>query len=133
MPEILNARQLPDIEDVPPLSAADEECLSAVREVLRQHGALQRFGVALLHSHFPLDADEVLLEEVDVERRVLTHRVASRRDLTEVNVVGTIWRLDDLPEDDWSMVDVQQLAKDLCRNVCAPERGHPLQHRPIGN
>jgi hypothetical protein len=127
---------LPDIDKVPPLNRDDFECLAAVRRVLEQHGALQRFGISLLHSHFPLADDEVLIESVDYEDRVLTHYVDSRDRLDGGSLVGTTWRLDDLPESsaEWTEEVEQALAMKLCRNVCEPgPKGHVKRHKEIKN
>lgn len=85
---------LPDIDDVPPLSEADDECIKEVRDVLERHGAISRFGLMLLHDHFPIAEDETLLETVDVENRTLMLRPAKREQLAEANTVQTSWRLD---------------------------------------
>jgi hypothetical protein len=60
---------LPDITDVSPMSMDDHAVLDAVRDVLVQHGALGRFGVHLLHKHFDMAEDEVLVEYTDVNAR----------------------------------------------------------------
>lgn len=65
---------LPDIADVRPVDQADLSCLLAIREVLERHGAIGRFGVNLLHDHFPIGADEILLEVCDPDTRTLTIR-----------------------------------------------------------
>ena len=49
--------------------ALDAACLEDVRRVLAQHQRLDRFGIALLHSHFPLSDDEILLETTDLQKR----------------------------------------------------------------
>lgn len=67
---------LPDIHDTKPLSAADRLCLNEIRDVLAKHGCLERFGVNLLHRHFEMAADEILIEQVDEEgRRLVTKPV----------------------------------------------------------
>lgn len=84
---------LPDINDVKPLSLADESCLSEVRAVLEKHGTLDRFGLALLHDHFPVRDDELLVEFADPENRQLISRVVSRSEVASTSVVETVWRL----------------------------------------
>lgn len=63
--------ELRDIDEIVPVSASDDACLSDVRDVLARHGMLDRFGVFLLHSHFPMKANEVLLERSNPESRQL--------------------------------------------------------------
>jgi hypothetical protein len=55
---------------------------------------MKRFGVALLHSHFPLGTDEVMLELSDEESRTLTIKPVKQSDAGDNNV-GTIWMLRD--------------------------------------
>ena len=83
------------IEDVEPLRESDETVLREVREVLAKHGALERFGVMLLHSHFHLEPDEVLVEKVDVDARTLTTRPVHRNDPDVAgSLTPTSFRLD---------------------------------------
>jgi hypothetical protein len=64
----------PDIMDVEPLGAADHACLQEIKDVLLRHGRLNRFGVTLLHEHFAISHDEILVEECDPANRTLTIR-----------------------------------------------------------
>ena len=57
------------IADLTPINDGDADCLSEIRQVLAKHSKLERFGVSLLHSHFDLADDEMLLETTDVEKR----------------------------------------------------------------
>ena len=69
---ILESMQWSDLDhiaDVKPIDKDDSECLEEIRQVLQKHGALDRFGVALLHNHFDLSEDEMMLETTDAERR----------------------------------------------------------------
>jgi hypothetical protein len=86
---------LPDINDVRPITADDKAVMDEVRAVLEKHGALERFGLTLLHSHFRVDDDEVLAESVDPEARTLTIRpVPKERIPADAEAVVTSWRLD---------------------------------------
>jgi hypothetical protein len=86
---------LPRGDAVEPLGDDDRAVLADVREVLRRHNALDRFGVTLLHSHFDLGADETLVEFVDPANRVMTTKPV-RLDSAEHDgtVVPTSFRLD---------------------------------------
>ena len=69
---VINSMQwakLDHIADVRPIDDLDADCLEDVRLVLQKHNALDRFGVALLHSHFDMGDDEMMLETTDTERR----------------------------------------------------------------
>ncbi len=57
------------IADVKPIGDWDAACLEEIRTVLQKHNCLDRFGVALLHSHFNLAADEIMLETTDLDKR----------------------------------------------------------------
>src|SRR4051794_39993335 len=82
---------LKDIDVVDPLNDSDSDCLVELREVLKKHGKRDRFGVALLHSHFEMADDEVLVEISDEESRVLTLRPVKHANVS--NTVSTIWKL----------------------------------------
>jgi hypothetical protein len=70
--------RLDHIADVQPIGDSDAACLAEVRDVLEKHGALSRFGIALLHSHFDLADDEMLLETTDLDKREHLVRPVSR-------------------------------------------------------
>lgn len=86
--------QLPDLRDVEQFGPADERILQEVRGVLEKHDALQRFGLVLLHQHFPVEEHERLVEFVDSERRVLTIKPVPVDEARAVRAVPTQWRLD---------------------------------------
>ena len=84
---------LQDIDDVAPVGAADADCLKEVYEVLQRHGKVDRFGVTLLHKHFAMTDDEVLLERTDRATRSLVLQPA-KLDSPEISrSVQTSWRL----------------------------------------
>lgn len=67
---------LPNIHATKPLSAAERTCLDDVRDVLARHGCLDRFGVTMLHKHFEMADDEILVEQADeAARRLVTKPV----------------------------------------------------------
>jgi hypothetical protein len=68
----VNAMQwttLDHIADVRPIGDEDAECLEDIRQVLMKHGALDRFGISLLHRHFDVADDELMLETTDEDAR----------------------------------------------------------------
>ena len=69
-----------DVDQVKQISDDDAACLRDVRDVLAKHGALDRFGVSLLHSHFGMSDDEMLMETTDEVTRVQTIRPISLPD-----------------------------------------------------
>ena len=68
---------LADVDSVRQISDDDAACLREIRDVLARHGALDRFGVSLLHSHFGMAPDEMLMETTDESARVQTIRPIS--------------------------------------------------------
>jgi hypothetical protein len=69
---VVNSMQwanLSHITDVRPIDDTDARCLEDVRQVLVKHGAIDRFGIALLHNHFDLAEDEMMLETTDAATR----------------------------------------------------------------
>jgi len=82
------------VTDVTPFSDLDKECFIELREVLKRHAALQRFGIALLHTHFPIYEGEVLVEECDEQNRTLTLKPVRHSTLKQETLLQTNWRLD---------------------------------------
>ncbi|MFF7367856.1 hypothetical protein [Streptomyces tricolor] len=66
---------LPRFEEAEGLGPQDAEFVRDMVAVLAKHGNLNRFGLCLLHDHFPLAADEVLVETNDVAARTLSVHV----------------------------------------------------------
>ncbi|MET9489769.1 hypothetical protein [Nocardia sp. NPDC006630] len=65
----LQWNSLEHIDDVRPIDDSDAACLEEIRLVLSKYGNLGRLGIALLHSHFQLADDEMMLETTDTEQR----------------------------------------------------------------
>ncbi|GAA1913722.1 hypothetical protein GCM10009753_52450 [Streptantibioticus ferralitis] len=68
-------RALPRFEEAEGLGPQDSEFVRDLVAVLEKHGNLDRFGLCLLHDHFPLAADEVLVETHDTGARTLQVQV----------------------------------------------------------
>lgn len=109
---------LPDIAHVPRLMADDHAVLDAIRGVLLRHGALGRFGVHLLHKHFDLADDEILVEYTDVEARTQQCRVEKRvSDRAEPHE-----RIETM----WSFAGPGALR--ICDQQCVYNYGHAPKH-----
>lgn len=67
--ESMQWNSLRHIADMRPIDDSDGPCLEEIRAVLLKHGQAERFGLALLHSHFDVADDEILLETTDVDKR----------------------------------------------------------------
>jgi hypothetical protein len=109
---------LPDIADVPAITGADHECLDAIREVLIRHNALGRFGVHLMHKHFEVAEDEVLVEYTDVEARTLNCKVEKR----SLDAGSSINRIETM----WSFAG--KGATRVCDQQCVYNSGHANRH-----
>lgn len=86
--------EISDIDDIEPISAGDTDCLVEIREVLRKYEKMERFGIALLHQHFVLAEDEIMLETSNNEARTLTSAPVKQSEAGNNNI-GTIWMLRD--------------------------------------
>ncbi|MFT4075636.1 MAG: hypothetical protein QM647_08880 [Asticcacaulis sp.] len=86
---------LPDIEDVEPLNDMDADCLSEIQAVLKRHGKQDRFGVTLIHKHFDMAEDEVLLEHTHLEDRRLVLAPVKTDAADVVRSVQTAWMFSD--------------------------------------
>ena len=107
---------LNEIDVVEPLNENDYACLAEVREVLTRHNKRDRFGVALLHKHFEVADDEVLMERSNHKDRVLTITPGKREDAR--NIIETVWRLQDGLQNE--MLKPQQ--------VCVPPSFYDSRH-----
>jgi hypothetical protein len=85
---------IPHINDIDGISREDRDCLNEVKTVLARHQRLDKFGIALLHHHFPLDEDEILVEHCDERNRTLTVRVMPESQVDRSRMIETIWRFD---------------------------------------
>lgn len=86
--------QLPDISEVVPLGEVDQPMVDEIVAVLKKHNALDRFGLVLLHQHFPVGDDEILVESTDVEGRLQTTQPVKKEEITNLPCTETSWRLD---------------------------------------
>lgn len=103
-----------------PLNPEDTACLEELRAVLLRHGAIDRFGVTLLHDHFPVYEGETLLETCDAESRRLTMQVVPTAVLADREVVETEWRFSPSGE---------VIAAMTCGKACVASSGkHSKRH-----
>ena len=93
--------------------------MAEVRDLLARHGKLDRFGLTLLHQHFLVYENEVLLETCNPTTRELLMRTVPKTEVDETTIVETAWRLSD------SEVMVK------CQRICTKLDGkHWQQHSP---
>lgn len=86
--------KLPHNSEVEPRSDRDDAVFAELRDVLERHGALSRFGITLLHEHFTVEPEEVLVESVDEEARQERTSPAPRDSAKVAASIETSWRLD---------------------------------------
>lgn len=85
--------QFEHIDTIPELGPEDQQCLDELRSVLARHNRLDRIGICLLHQHFDLADDEIMLESCDEANRTLHLRPAKRVDLRDEDTIYTSWSL----------------------------------------
>jgi hypothetical protein len=73
---------------------SEAQLFGEIRELLKKHGVEKKYGLALLHKHFDLADDEVLMEYTDLESRTLITKPTPRSKASAVNAVETVWSLE---------------------------------------
>ncbi|MFF2511252.1 hypothetical protein [Streptomyces sp. NPDC058086] len=86
----IRKQSLPRFEDAEELGPQDAQFVQDLVSVLEKHGNLDRFGLCLLHEHFPLAAGEVMVESCDPRARTLRTQV-EKADRTG-HVKASQWR-----------------------------------------
>ena len=116
------SRNLPSFDHAEPLANGDEAFLKDVYDVLQKHGNLGRFGLCLVHDHFEVGQDEILLETNDPEARTLSLETVKLADLDE-SVKFTSWdvsKWDGLAlADDTHAHALTACAEDKCKSPMA--------------
>jgi hypothetical protein len=120
------------VDAVKPVSEADEAVFAEIRAVLVRHKALNRFGVTLLHDHFDISDDEILVESCDPDSRTLVTRPMKKAELAGEQLLETNWTLDAPLDIEAGSRPHPQPVK-TCRAVCQQVRGkgHSRLHYPI--
>ncbi len=91
---VMTWNDLPEIHEVGNLDETDERCLEEIKGILDRYGKSRRFGIALLHQHFMLSHDELLVEHCDVERRTLVTTPVKATEVIPRRYLPTVWRFD---------------------------------------
>lgn len=97
------------MSDVKPLNESDAPCLEEIRRVLEKHGRLERLGVTLLHRHFEVADDEIMVEEINFGDRTLVVRPIKKGTIGPC--VETAWQLN-------AGDAIQTCAKQHCYSTC---------------
>jgi hypothetical protein len=75
---------LPEFEAALEARPLIEQAAAAARELFTAHGLAETCGLAMLHKHFPLKADEVLVEEAVGEKSLIAPRPAATLETGEL-------------------------------------------------
>jgi hypothetical protein len=89
-----NWNDLSRIIDVATIDSREEACLQELQTVIEKHGMEMKLGVALLHKHFDINEDQMLVETNSRRRGELVTRPVSTKDVDPNQLVTTIWRFD---------------------------------------
>ncbi len=83
-----------DLHECEPLSEADIECMKDVRAALAKHGKLDRFALHLIHKHFDIAEDEILVEYSEASNREQFFRVEKASSEAVKHAIPTTWTLE---------------------------------------
>ncbi len=108
------------IDDVESVGDKDHRVLSDLSDVLVKHGYTDRFGICLLHRHFDISSDEIVMENTDVDARVSVLSV--EKDDGGSYAIETMWRVTNEPK-----------AVTKCVLRCHYDNGHKQRHKIEGH
>jgi hypothetical protein len=94
IPLAFAVNRLASIDQVERRLDSEASLFGEIRELLKRYGVEKKYGLALLHKHFDLADDEVLMEYTDIENRTLITRPAPRSEASAGNAVETVWSLE---------------------------------------
>lgn len=86
--------QLSDLHDCLPIAEDDLDCMKDLREVLARHNKLDRFALHLIHKHFDIAEDEILVEYNDVDEREQYFKVEKWNSEVMNHAIPTTWTLE---------------------------------------
>ena len=89
--ETIQQKRLLDIDEVDPINDTDYEVLEKVRQILNEYNYTDRFGITLLHKHFDVEQDEILMEDTDTENRISTIKVEKGSNQSG-KTIETMWK-----------------------------------------
>ncbi|MBL7821435.1 MAG: hypothetical protein JNL65_12535 [Saprospiraceae bacterium] len=83
--------ELSNIQEVALITKDDADCLAELKEIILKYGKENKFGISLLHKHFDLLEDEMLVETINVKDRVLTTTPVHVDEQRKNSLVQTVW------------------------------------------
>ena len=121
LPLAFAVNRQPDIHETDARTESEAAVFLEIKGVLKKYGLETKYGLTLLHKHFDLAEDEILIEYTDVENRTLTSKPTKIGTVSSNSLIETTWALD------------QDVVMGHCVNVCyTGSNGHVGQHRPAG-
>ena len=90
-----NVNSLGNIDDIDGRLPNDDVIFAEVREVLRRHGVERKYGLTLLHKHFDIEEDEVMVEFTDIVGRTQISKPVKVQEISTKSLIEVTWRLDD--------------------------------------
>ena len=83
----------PSFAEAKPLGEEDAPFIGELQALLERHGNTNRFGLFLLHNHFAIKGDEIMLESNDPDARTLHMEVVKRTGFTrgQVHQLAHVW------------------------------------------
>ena len=91
--EPMQWNRIVDISETKPFTEKDAACFLELRDVLKKHNALDKFGINLIHRHFDIADDECMLEHTDIKNRTLTIKPVKKSSVEQGSTTITMWRL----------------------------------------
>lgn len=110
-----------DIENVEPMGEKDSDVLKDLYQVLKKHDCVERLGIFLIHKHFEINDDEMVVEYTDTKNRkqnLVVEKKLSDSDNHPESAIETAWKFS---PDTITAVTV-------CVLRCNYNNGHKLVH-----
>lgn len=121
--ETVQHSKLTDIDEIEPINDNDFTVLEELRAVLAKHDYTERFGVVLLHKHFDVSQDEVLMETTNDQTRTSIVKVEKASEIKKDDTIQTMWKFGRNHE-------IKAVTE--CVLVCQKFFGHNLKHKKVG-
>ncbi len=77
--------------DIGAIDARLKACMGPINEILIAHGLGGKIGLEILHTHFPVAADELMYESVDENNRTVSFTPVKRDSVTDKESFVSAW------------------------------------------
>jgi hypothetical protein len=86
---------LPSIESVSSFNpAVHGEFLNEVSDLFKKHHMLDRIGLCLLHQHYDIRPNEILVETTESQNRITTLQPVDAISADRANLLETAWKVE---------------------------------------